>query len=168
MPAAAVVLASTGLGQARVGAAATGGGVGVGVAVGEVGVPELLQAIPMTKVSIATTARVILKGRLTAELKVTFTTAKDPILSHQAGDAKAALRWGRPRIRQDAIGAALALHMLQPQLVSELAVTLVDLGPAIGRITVPMNDDVRDADLAQAGEARRVRKGIQFPEETFM
>ena len=88
MPAAAVVLASTGLGQARVGAAATGGGGGVGVGVGDVGVPELPQAIPMPKISIVTTPRVILKGRLAAELKVTFTTAKNSILSHQAGDAK--------------------------------------------------------------------------------
>ena len=144
MPAAAVVLASTGFGQAKVGAAATGGGVGVGVGVGAVGADWPLQAIPMPKISIATTPRVILKGRLAAESKVTFTTAKDPILSHQAGDAKAALRWGRSRIRQDAIGAALALHMLQPQLVGELTVTAVDFGPAIGRITVRMHDDVGD------------------------
>jgi len=163
MPAAAVVLASTGLGQAKVGAAATGGGVGVGVAVGDVGVPELLQAIPMPKISIATTARVILKSRLGAELKVTFTTVKDSILSHRAGEAKAALRCARSRIRQDSIGAALALDMLQSQLVSESPIPIADLRPAIGWITVPMNDDVRDADLAQAGEARRVGKGCQFP-----
>ena len=144
MPAAAVVLASTGFGQAKVGAAATGGGVGVGVGVGAVGADWPLQAIPMPKISIATTTRVILKGRRAAKSKVTCTTAQGSILSQQAGDAKAALRWGRPRIRQDAIGAALALHTLQPQLVSELAVAVVDFGPAIGRITVLMHDDVGD------------------------
>ena len=144
MPAAAVVLASTGLGQARVGAAATGGGVGVGVGVGDVGVPGRLQAIPMPKISIATTTRVILKGRRASESKVTCATAQGSILSHQAGDAKAALRWDRPRIWQDSIGATLALHMLQPQLVRELTVTAVDFGPAIGRITVLMHDYVSD------------------------